>query len=117
MLLATKAVLRSLAKSPAFTLVALFTLALGIGVTTSMFSVVDALLFRSAPFPEPERLMQVVAATRRGEMRQFSALELREMQEHLGAFETATTIGRSSFSLSGPGEPPDRINGILVRSE
>ena len=44
---------RTLAKSPGFTAVALLTLALGIGVNTSMYTLVDVLLFRSAPFPRP----------------------------------------------------------------
>lgn len=116
-MLPLKATLRSLAKSPGFTLVALLTLALGIGVTSSMFSVIDALLFRSAPFPEPDRLVQVIAATRRGEMRQYSAIELQEIRDHLGAFEAVTMISRTQFSVSRPGEPPERISGTYVSED
>jgi putative ABC transport system permease protein len=51
--------LRSLLKNPVFTVVAVVTLALGIGVNTAIFTVVDATLLRPLPYPAPERLMQV----------------------------------------------------------
>ncbi|MGD8727178.1 MAG: hypothetical protein PVH40_06010, partial [Gemmatimonadales bacterium] len=49
--------IRALARTPGFTIVALLTLALGIGATTAMFSVLNTALMRSLPFPEPERLV------------------------------------------------------------
>lgn len=51
--------LRQLRKRPGFAAVAVLTLALGIGVTTAMFTVVDGVLFRPLPFPEPDRLVAV----------------------------------------------------------
>ena len=54
-----KLALRQLLRTPAFTLVALFTLALGIGVSTSAFTVLNYLMFGSQPYPEPERIVQV----------------------------------------------------------
>ena len=51
--------IRSLGVSKAFTATAVITLALGIGATTAIFSVVSALVFRPLPFPNPERLVQI----------------------------------------------------------
>lgn len=48
---------RTLLKTPSFTIIALVTLALGIGVNTSMYTLMDVLLFRAAPFPEPDQLV------------------------------------------------------------
>jgi putative ABC transport system permease protein len=64
---------RSLARTPAFTLVAVSTLMLGIGVTTAIVSVVDHVLLRSLPFRDPDRLMMLLERGERGGLRGPSA--------------------------------------------
>ncbi|MBK8475751.1 MAG: ABC transporter permease [Opitutaceae bacterium] len=108
---------RSLLKSPGYTAIALLTLALCIGVNTSMYSVVDALLFRSAPFPESDRLVQVESTTPTGETRTYSYLELREIRDQQPSFAGLTTLCRTAFGVSEPGQPAERIAGATVSED
>ncbi|PTY08879.1 permease [Opitutaceae bacterium EW11] len=109
--------LRHLFKAPAFTCLALLTLALGIGVNTSMFSVVKGLLLNRGPFPEAERLVEVIGLTPRGEMREFSPIELREIREQTTTFGSLTTLQVTPFTLSEPGKLAQHVTGCLVSED
>ncbi len=108
---------RSLARTPGYTAIALATLALGIGVNTSMFSVVDTLLFRAAPYPEPDRIAMLQAGTRAGETRVFSEQEIREIRPQASGFETLTTLGYTFYALAEPGQTPERVRALTFSGD
>ena len=109
--------LRQLAKSPGFTVVALLTLALGIGVNTSMFSLVDVLLLKSAPFPEGDRLFQVMGSTRQGNRNNFSEVELREMHAVSSSFTSLTALNYNDSALVEAGRPAEQVTGVMASAE
>ncbi len=103
--------LRQLAKSPGFAVVALLTLALGVGANSAIFSVVDAVVFRPLPFPEPERLSFI---TREGDV---SILDGADWRSRSQAFEEIALFLRNwAFDLTGSGEP-ERLTGSVVEPE
>ena len=107
--------LRGLAKRPAFTAIALLTLALGIGVNTAIFSAVDSVLLRSMPFKDAEALVAVwehspQLGIARNEMAPANFFDLRNQNQ---AFESFAAFGDMSMNLTGEGEP-ERLEGQLV---
>ncbi len=109
--------LRALLKSPGFTLVALLTLALGIGVNTSMYSLVDSLLFRAAPFPQGDQIFQLLADTRQGLRYSYAEVETREIRGKSTAFENLTTIRYTNSALAEPGRPAEQVLNVLASSD
>jgi len=116
MLLDLRQTVRCLLHAPGFALVAVLTLALGIGVNATMLGLVDALLFRGAPFPTRASLVQVTGTLRQGAYRQFSYREIEEMRPHATAFASLLVLGRESVALAEPGRPAERILAANVSS-
>lgn len=104
---------RSLAKSPGFTVIVLLTLALGLGVNTSMYTVVDVLMFRTVPFEEPERLLSILGITPQTQYDSFAFLEVDEMRAQAAgpgkAFESITTCSQWNDTLAEPGQTAERL--------
>ncbi len=107
---------RILLKRPGFTSIAVITLALGIGANTAIFSVVDAVLLRSLPYPEPDRLMQIFlnnaeTAQGRGGYGNTDFLALKERNQ---SFEKVAAISPGNrFSLTGAGVPEQVIGAVV----
>jgi predicted permease len=105
---------RMLRKSPGFTAIAILTIALGIGATTAIFSVVDATLLHPLPYPLPEQLVGIeddlpgVGARDVG----MSVPELHDFQRS-GIFEYVSTIGGGDVNLTGASQP-ERIRFLNV---
>ncbi len=96
---------RSLCKRPSFTLVAVATLALGIGAATSIFSVVDAVLLRPLPYPNQERLVEVSELSDAGHAMPFGEPNFDDLAARNHSFETVATYARSPEAVAGGSEP------------
>lgn len=107
--------LRQLRKSPGFTLVAIFTLALAIGANTSIFSVVNAVLLRPLPYPHPDRLMIVTESSSNQPEISVSFMDYLDWKRDSKTFEHLAISRRESYNLSGlEGREPEQISGALV---
>ena len=107
--------LRLLWKSPGFTIVAVLSLALGVGANTAIFSIVNAVLLRSLPFSHPERLVKIVASNRGVGAQDIglSVLELDDLRTKAGVFDQVTAIVSGPSNLTG-GEHPQHLEILEV---
>src|SRR5690242_7874170 len=110
-----KFALRQLSKNPGFTTVAVLTLALGIGATTAIFSVVNSLLLQPLPMREAKRLVVLwVNNLDRGWARLGpSGLDFQDWQEQSTSFEDLFLFEHSSGTVTGLGEP-EQVAGLRV---
>src|SRR5437764_8107798 len=107
--------LRVLWKSPGFTIVAVLSLALGVGANTAIFSIVNAVLLRSLPFSHPERLVKIGASNRGVGARDIglSVLELDDLRTRAGVFDQVTAINGGPSNLTG-GDHPQHLEILEV---
>lgn len=115
---------RSLRSTPGFTAVALIVITLGIGATTAIFSVVDAVVLRALPFDEHDRLVAVGERLAPGPLRpgnsdpfQLSAvapqnyLDWKAQQQ---VFESMAAVAYGSYAVQEPGAPPEELRAIRI---
>src|ERR687887_565984 len=100
--------LRMLWQSPGFTVVAVLSLALGVGANTAIFGIVNAVLLRSLPFSHPERLVKIVASNRGVGARDIglSVPEFDDLRSRAGVFDQVTATQGGPTNLTGGGRPP-----------
>src|SRR5262249_49381358 len=109
---------RMLMKKPGFTLIAIITLALGIGANTAIFTVVNAVLLRPLSYSEPERIMQLAPEWPNVSFRNASEPKFIFWREHSQGFEgvAATIPIGSGVNLSG-GSEPEFVKGVRVSAD
>src|ERR1035437_5971708 len=104
-----RSALRQLRKSPGFTLIVIGTLALCIGVNTAVFSVLDAVLLRGAPYPEPDRLAVVVTAFRGGGSEEFNTSQtgalFETVRDHVSGLDVAAAGGPGGANFAANDRP------------
>ena len=105
--------LRMLTKNRGFATIAILALALGIGANSAIFSVVNAVLLRSLPFPNADRLVSLNEVTKNRQILSVSYLDLLDWQKQQTVFENLTAFMTAGAILTGRGEPA-RITGRYV---
>src|SRR5688572_23665428 len=107
--------LRQLRQSPGFTLIAILTLALGIGANTAIFSVIYAVLLQPLPYPEAEKLVILTETSTNQPQISVSYPNYLDWRRENTVFEHLAVARRESFNLSGlEGRAPEQVPGGLV---
>src|SRR5512145_1354117 len=96
---------RMFLKKPGFTLIAVLTLALGIGACTAIFSIVDAVLLRSMPYPEADRIVQMREVNEKGRKVAFTDPNFRDVRERNRNLEAIAEYAGGLETVTGGSEP------------
>jgi len=96
---------RSLAKRPGFTTIAILTLALGIGASTAIFSVVDGVLLRALPYPQPEEIVQLREVNERGTLISFTEPNFLDVRARSRTLEAVAQYAGGLTTVTGASEP------------
>src|SRR5688572_2712274 len=101
---------RAYRRTPFFTFAAIATLTLGIGATTAIFSVLDAVVLRPLPYPRPAELVAVAQLQREtGALLPVSPPNYFDLQEHGRAFSHIAAYGTPRIDMSGAGGEPEKV--------
>lgn len=107
---------RTLRRTPGFTLVAVVTLALGVGSNTALFSVVNGVLFNPLPFPQPDQLVALHESKPNFEYGSISYANFLDWQKDNRTFSSMAIFRGYSFSLTGAGDA-QQVNGEFLSSD
>jgi predicted permease len=104
---------RTLRKSPGFAAVAILTLALGIGVNTALFSVVNGVLLNPLPYPQPNQVVGLWWDRSPGQHSSIPYLNFLDWQKENTAFSSVGAYLQDNMIVTGAGEP-ERVNGVRI---
>lgn len=105
--------IRVLAKRRSYSILGLATLALGIGVTTTIFSFVDAVLLKPLPYPSADRIVRVVETRPSGVTSWISTLNFLDWKRESNVFEHLAAVQQGTATITGRAEPlPVRVNRV-----
>jgi putative ABC transport system permease protein len=105
---------RSLARTPGFTSIAILVIAVGIGVNTAVFSVINAVLLKPLPYPDPQALVQLVTTSSEGPYPDASIPEYNIWQQQSAIFQQVAAYGGGAgINLTG-GDHPEQLLGSRV---
>ncbi len=105
--------LRTLRQSPGFTLVAILTLALGIGANTTIFSVINAVLLRPLPYSHPDQLVLLAEHWPAFPILSVSYQNYKDFRDQSSSYEAVAAIQPISYTLTGSNEP-ERVDGMMI---
>jgi predicted permease len=107
--------IRMLAKSPGFTAIAILTLALGIGANTALFSVVNGVLLKPLPYPDPDSLVVLSESSANFESSSISYPNFLDWQRQNSSFSAMAAYRTDDFTITGSGET-ERVRVGMVSS-
>ena len=107
---------RKLIRTPGFTFIAVTTLALAIGATTAIFSIVNGVLLKPLPFANPEAIV-MIASARDGKPQAMSALDFKDYREQSKSFVGMAGYDNGSTNLTSDGNQPIRLNAAQVGAQ
>lgn len=108
--------LRTLIKRPGFAIITVLTLGLGIGASTSIFSVVDAVLLRPLPYPNPQQIVRIWEQAPNGHQMNLAEPNFRDFRAQNDTFASLAAYEEGLSSISG-GSEPVRVNIAAVSKD
>ena len=105
--------IRQLRNNPGFAVVAVITLALGIGANTTMFTAINAILLRPLPYPQPDRLVQILEAARQESPSVVAYPDFLDWQQQTKLFADMAAYQLAAFNLTGADES-ERVPGLRI---
>jgi predicted permease len=106
--------IRSLARNPGFTLLAIITLGLGIGANTAMFSVLNSILLKPLPYPASQQLERIDRATPQNPQGRISPADFLDLRREMQTYGEIGAYTLGDTSLSEPGQPAEMVRALRI---